>query len=431
MGSMSKLLNKPLKAFAIYALLVLACSIPVYYLIVDYIWRSELDEYNQIVRKRIETGLNKLDLNEEEWDKTITLWNQTQPGTTISNAATDRILPDSTYTIMRQDPMHTGEDLERFRGLSAYIMIKGKPYHLNVEINVEEAHETVLAIAAVTFLFFIILLTGFMLLNRNIASRIWKPFHSTLDRLKSFDLNSHKNIDLERSEIEEFEQLNEVLKQLIEKNISVFRQQKEFTENASHELQTPLAILKSKIDLLIQNETFTEEQSELIASLNLPISRVSRINKNLLLLAKIENQQFLEDQKINISELLQQNIDFLGEHLIAKNNTVETEIRSDISIHANKSLVEIMLVNLLLNAIRHNPVDGLIKIRLTDAKLTISNSGDRALNPDTLFKRFMTSSTSTPSSGLGLAIVREIGNRYGWKISYSFQQGLHSFSVQF
>ena len=428
---MSKLLNKPLKAFAIYALLVLACSIPVYYLIVDYIWRSELDEYNQIVRRRIETGLNKLNLSEADWNKTITLWNQTQPGTTIASAAADKARPDSTYTILRKDPLHAEEDLERFRGLSAYITIKGKPYLLNVEINVEEAHETVFAIAAVTFLFFIILLAGFMILNWNIASRIWKPFHSTLDRLKSFDLNSHKNIDLEKSEIEEFEQLNAVLKQLIEKNISIFRQQKEFTENASHELQTPLAVLKSKIDLLMQNETLTEEQSELIASLNLPISRVSRINKNLLLLAKIENQQFAGDEKIEISTLLHQNLDFLEEHLVARNNTVETKIRSNISIRANKSLVEIMLVNLLLNAIRHNPVDGLIKIELTDHEFTISNTGDTPLNQETLFKRFIASSTSTPSSGLGLAIVREIGNRYGWKVRYAFKEGFHQFSVQF
>ena len=428
---MSKLLNKPLRAFAIYALLVLAGSIPVYYLIVDYIWRNELDEYNQIVRRRIETGLNKLNLNEADWNKTITLWNQTQPGTTIAKSPADKPLPDSTYTIMRQDPMHTAEDFERFRGLSAYIFIKEKPYHLNVEINVEEAHETVFAIAAVTLIFFIILLAGFVLLNRNIAAKIWKPFHSTLDRLKSFDLNSHKNIDLEKSEIEEFEQLNEVLRQLIEKNISVFRQQKEFTENASHELQTPLAVLKSKIDLLMQNETLTEEQSELIASLNLPISRVSRINKNLLLLAKIENQQFAEDENIDISELLHQNLEFLEEHLVARNNTVETEIHSDISIRANKSLVEIMLVNLLLNAIRHNPVNGLIKIEFAGSKLTISNTGDAPLNPQTIFRRFIASSSSTPSSGLGLAIVHEIGNRYDWKISYDFRQCFNQFSVQF
>ena len=428
---MSKLLNKPLKAFAIYTLLVLACSIPFYYLIVDYIWRNELDEYNQIVRERIETGLNKLNLSETDWDKTISLWNETQPGTTITKAGISDARTDSIYTIMRPDTLNPEEDMERYRGLSAFITVKNRPYHLRIEINVEETHETVFAIAAVTFLFFIILLTGFVILNRNISAQIWKPFHNTLDRLKSFDLNSQKNINLESSEIEEFDQLNTVLKQLIEKNITVFRQQKEFTENASHELQTPLAILKSKIDLLMQNETLTEEQSELIASLNMPIARVSRINKNLLLLAKIENHQFDEGENIDLSELLHQNLDFLGEHLVAKNNTVETYIKDDRTIQANKSLVEIMLVNLLLNAIRHNPVNGIIKIELTEGELTISNTGESPLNPETLFKRFITSSTNTPSSGLGLAIVREIANRYGWRISYSFLDGFHSFSIHF
>ncbi|MBE9463155.1 sensor histidine kinase [Dyadobacter subterraneus] len=428
---MNKLLNRPLKAFTLYALLVLACSIPVYYFIVDYIWRSELDEYNEIVKSRIESGLNKLSLHKDEWEKTIALWNKTQPGTKIEKSLLRVSPPDSIYTIMRGKQSASEEDLERYRGLSSYIKVQGELYHLTIEINVEEAHETVFAIAAVTVLFFIILLAGFVILNRRIATQIWKPFHSTLDRLKSFDLNSQNNINLEKSDIQEFEQLNQALYQLIAKNISVFRQQKEFTENASHELQTPLAVLKSKIDLLMQNESLTESQSELIASLNMPLSRVSRINKNLLLLAKIENQQFAEDELINMTELVNQNLEFLGEHLIAKNNTVEMEIDEDSSVTANKSLVEIMLVNLLLNAIRHSQENGTIRIKLTDKDLIISNTGNNPLNKDTLFKRFITSSSNTPSSGLGLAIVKEIAYRYNWQVEYQFVNYFHQFSIHF
>jgi signal transduction histidine kinase len=428
---MKKLLNRPLKAFIIYALLVLACSVPVYYLIIDYIWSQELDEYNQIVKGRIGTGLNKLDLSGSEWQETIILWNRTQPGTTIEAVLPQSVRPDSTYTVMRANEEATDEDLERFRGLSSYILVKGKPYHLNIEINVEEAHETVLAIAAVTLLFFIILLLGFIILNRRIARQVWKPFYSTLDRLKSFDLNSQENIRLDSSDIGEFEQLNKALRLLIEKNISVFLQQKQFTENASHELQTPLAVLKSKIDLLMQNETLTESQSELIASLNIPISRVSRINKNLLLLAKIENKQFAEDELLNLSELVNQNLDFLEEHLRAKNNTVEKDICQNCSVRANRSLVDIMLVNLLLNAIRHNQEGGVIKIKLTAERLLISNTGETALNRETVFKRFITSSAQAPSSGLGLAIVKEIVNRYHWQVNYLFSDQFHTFSVSF
>ena len=426
---MSKLLNRPLKAFAIYSLLVLGCSIPVYYLIVDYIWRHELDEYNKIVSRRIESGLNKLELNDAEWSKTISLWNQTQPGTTLEKASI--IKPDSIYDVTRRYTGNSDEELERYRGLSSYIRVKGKPYHLNVEINVEETHETVLAIAAVTFVFFIILLAGLVILNQKISIKVWKPFHTTLEKLKSFDLNSDKNIDFEKSGIEEFEELNGVLRQLVEKNINVFRQQKEFTENASHELQTPLAVLKSKIDLLIQNENLTQEQSELVESLNIPISRVSRINKNLLLLAKIENRQFSEDENIDISEMLNQNIGFLEEHLTAKNNVVYTQILQNIFLTANRSLVEILIVNLLLNAIRHNPENGVIRIGLTENILTISNTGDIPLDSEMLFKRFITSSKNTPSSGLGLAIVKEICGKYGWQIKYFFADNFHHFSIRF
>ncbi|MCW3109824.1 MAG: sensor histidine kinase, partial [Segetibacter sp.] len=304
MGNMSKLLNRPLKAFILYALLVLALSIPVYHYIVDDIWHKELDEHNEILKLKTEDGLNKLHLTEAELLSSIQLLNRLEPGINISPANSLQVKPDSLYTVTRENEYNKLKRIDRFRGLTTYIKVNGKPYLLTVETNVEEVDETLIAIAIITIFFFLILVGGFIFLNWKISKQIWKPFRSTLNRFKSFDLNSQSNIEFERSGIQEFEELNNTLKKLIEKNISVFKQQKEFSENASNELQTPLAVIKSWIDLLLQNNTLSKEQSEMIEALNIPLSRVSRIKKNLLLLSKIENQQFAAIEPVVVSEVV-------------------------------------------------------------------------------------------------------------------------------
>jgi len=423
---MSKLLNKPFKAFTIYALIILACSIPVYYVVVDSIWLEELDEHNHIIKTRIEQGVSKINFEESGLSKTLEAWNSIQPGTKL--VPSDSVKADSYYTITRYNEFE--KEMDRFRGLSAYIQLNGKPYHLTVETNVEEADETLLAIAFVTFLFFGLLIIGFVLLNKRISKKIWLPFRSTLEKLKGFDLNKHKNISFDSTDIEEFEELNKELSRLIENNISAFHQQKSFIENASHELQTPLAVLRTKIDTLIQSKDLTEEQSSIITAINDNLSRISRINKNLLLLAKIENNQFLENEIININEVLSESLELLSVYSDEKTIQIEKDINTQFSLSCNKTLFEILVNNLLVNAIRHNTGNN-IRVQLNKNILTFSNSGEQALNNDSLFKRFTVSSSENTNSGLGLAIVKEICNRYNWQISYSFSNNLHAFSIKF
>lgn len=428
---MSKLLNKPFKAFTIYALVVLICSVPVYYSVIDYIWLEELDEHNLIIKERIESRFNTIEINEEELANTLKIWNLLQPGTKIDSSTFLEVKADSTYTITRAQDYSSGNEIDRFIGLSAYIHINKQPYHLTVETNVEEADETFFVIALVTFLFFSILVAGFIVLNRRIAKKIWQPFQNTLKKVKLFDLLTDKNIEFEKSEIEEFQELNSELSKLIERNILIFNQQKVFIENASHELQTPLAVLKSKVEMLLQNRDLTEQQSELINSINIPLSRVTRINKNLLLLAKIENSQFSERENIDLTAVLNENLELLSDYTEAKGITIEKKHSNPTLVFSNKALLEILLNNLLINAIIHNTENGKIRIDCSENKLTVSNTGKTELNNKTLFKRFTISSSETTNSGLGLAIVKEICIRYQWQIDYGFQNNFHSFSVRF
>jgi len=288
-----------------------------------------------------------------------------------------------------------------------------------------------LAIAIVTLLFFALLVIGFIFLNRRIAKQIWQPFRNTLKKLKSFDLTTQRAVSFDKTNIEEFEELNQSLQKLIDKNISVYSQQKTFIENASHELQTPLAVLKSKLDLLLQNKNITSEQAELLTAIDLPLSRITRINKNLLLLAKIENKQFAEVENIELTEVINETLELLSDYTTLKQISVDENFSEKLFLSCNKTLLEILVNNLLINAIVHNTEQGKIQISFSNKTLTISNTGKTALSNEKLFERFTISSSETANSGLGLAIVKEICNRYNWHIHYTFENNLHSFSVQF
>lgn len=425
---MSKLLNKPFKAFTIYALLLLLGSIPVYFFVVDSIWLEELDEHNQIIKTRIKNGLSKTNLNEVELAKTLEAWNKIQPGTKLIPSTAEQIRPDSFYTAIRH--RNYEDDVDRFRGLSAFITVNGKAYHLFIETNVEEVDETLLSIAYVTLLFFLLLVIGFVILNKRISKKIWSPFQATLNKLKGFDLNTHQEIQFEDSDIEEFKELNSELNKLIERNILAFSQQKTFIENASHELQTPLAILKTKFDLLLQSKNLTNEQSELIASINSSLSRITRINKNLLILSKIENSQFSESETVNVASTLNECIEVLKDYISARDISMNVNLEKQFSVSCNKTLLEILFNNLLVNAIQHSNNSDII-VTLSEKLIRFSNHGTEALQKDNLFKRFGSTSVNKQGTGLGLAIVKEIANRYGWDLSYSFDNKSHIFTVKF
>lgn len=428
---MKKLLDKTFKVFAFYSLIVLMASIPVYYYLVDYIWLHELDEHNEIIAHRIENELNKLDLNDTELSRSIQWWNKIQSGAIITELSQKTPRNDSLYTVLRQNIYSQQTDIDRFRGLSKIIQIQGKVYELRVETNVEETEETVAAIAITTLLFALILIVGFLFLNKKLSIRLWKPFQNTLIQLKTFNLNHQTTLQFEPSNTLEFEELNVTLAKLIEQNVSVYKTQKEFTENASHELQTPLAIIKNKLDLLLQEEILTERHYQIIEDANKALTRITRINKNLLLLAKIENDQFDKSEKINLKELISQSVEQVQQYLGHKNISIQTEVKDLMILEGNKVLLEILINNLLLNAIRYNTQDGMINIFLNKSIFSISNSGHLALDKTSLFQRFVRNSRENVGSGLGLAIIKEICNHYQWEIEYSFQNNFHSFSISF
>lgn len=427
MGNMKKLLDRNLNAFLLYALVVFLASVPVYFLIVDFIWRTELHEHNTIVALRAKSNFERLAGDTASMNSSIRAWNQIQPDASI--LPVPAMGEDSIYTVYRYNSFAGHEELDRFHGLVTYFTVAAQPYRMTIETNIEESYETIGAITAVTAFFFLILLGGFLLLNKKLSRKLWAPFHATVGKLEAYDLKSQAPIALPRTDIIEFESLHTGIGKLIDGNLAAYREQKEFTENASHELQTPLAIVQSKLDLFLQTQGLTEEQSRIIEDANHSLSRVSRINRNLVLLAKIDNGQFTGGETIELTQMLRERRADMEDFISEKALLTEVTFAQSCEVTGNRVLTEILLTNLLMNAIRHTKAGGVIHIRLEDRMLDVANTGTIPLSEDKLFKRF--SSTAVHSTGLGLAIVKEICQLYGWSAGYRFMNGQHHFSVRF
>jgi signal transduction histidine kinase len=204
---------------------------------------------------------------------------------------------------------------------------------------------------------------------------------------------------------------------------------KTFTENASHEMMTPLAVITSRLDTLIQDDNLNAEHHEQLYDINLSINKLSRLNQSLLLLVKIDNKQIKDGAVINIKTLINEKIHQFQE--IGKNKDITISCKlEDKKVYASQYLADILLNNLLSNAIRHNVKGGQINIELNATHLLIENTGPYSpLDETKIFERFEKGKYSE-GMGLGLTIARNICNNYMFSLNYSYQVPFHRFTIQ-
>jgi signal transduction histidine kinase len=209
-----------------------------------------------------------------------------------------------------------------------------------------------------------------------------------------------------------------------------FTKQKEFTENASHEMQTPLAVIKAELNLLMQSKNLKETEMLYLHGIERSVKKLSTLNKTLLLLTKIDNNQFTTNQAINLNRLIEKQIEQNEEFLKLKNCLLKYDFENELVISMSNELAEILLFNLIQNAIRHNEVSGIITIKVKENKVIIANSGNPlTLSKDDLFVRFKKNDASKDSLGLGLSIVKSIANIYNLLIAYTYENKMHIFTI--
>ena len=207
---------------------------------------------------------------------------------------------------------------------------------------------------------------------------------------------------------------------------------KEFSENASHEIQTPLAIIRSKSDLLMQQKNLNKDSINLVKSINEATTRLFKLNQGLLLISKIENQVFHEKKTVSLKEIILAGLDNYKEIMLLKNIKVDIDAVDEAMVEMNDVLSEVLISNLLSNAVRFNINGGFIRCHIDHKFLILTNTGPPlSTNPDDLFIRFHKNSENPQSVGLGLSIVKKITDSYGMNITYSFHDNIHELILQY
>ncbi len=291
-------------------------------------------------------------------------------------------------------------------------------------------------IAGVMLQFLLVFLTvgfSYYLAARFAMRSLWHPFDDTLRKTERFNLAQGDIPHFMNTDVREFDRLNRSLTRLMEKDRETFRIQKEFSENASHEQQTPLAVMRGKLDLLMQEE-MNERQMRIVADLYRMTTRLSRLNRNLLLLAKIDNAQYAAQDEVDIAALLLGLLDMydsLRQGVAVKVDDRRAKPRS--TVRVNSFLLESLLKNLVVNAIRHTASGGEVRILIEDNRLTVGNPSEdnTPLDTATLFRRFTGSARPRTGNGLGLSIVKAVCDFHGWTVRYRFIGGEHMFTISF
>lgn len=391
----------------------------IYYIFIHAILTDKLDKDLGVEENEIQQYVKtyqKLPLPASFLDQQVSY-------TEVNEGKVERTFDYTTYFNSKENEEEPG------RRLVTSVRLGDRFFRVIITKSRVESEDLVRVILLITLATTLVLLASLLLINRFFFKRIWKPFYTILDNIKSFEVSDTAKIDMEFTRIDEFIELNTSVNAMAERVKKDYRELKSFTDNASHEMMTPLAVINSKLDSLLQTENFTQKQSLLIEDIYHATGKLSRLHKSLLLLAKIENNLISDLQCIDMQKLIAEKIRQFQE-LFEKNN-IKVNVAVDlVELNMSKFLADILLNNLFSNAVRHNINGGKIGIYLDKEKLTISNTGKEINLDGMLFERFSKSAISD-GMGLGLAITKQICNLYRFELTHSYIESEHLFSINF
>lgn len=323
------------------------------------------------------------------------------------------------------------DEKELFKEVRLLKRIEGTPYRIITRKAVLEPHEQLASIGLALGGVISLLFVGSILLQRFVSKKTWKPFYQNLNELRNYSIEDGKDIRLTPSDIDEFRALNEAVRTLVDRARSEHRALKQFTENAAHEIQTPLAVIRKDLEEMLQAPDLSEEAAHRIRSSLSSVERLSRMTKTLLFLTRLEHEKDLRKEELELRGILEELLEQYQDRLSQKGLFLQKDL-DEVTLEADRSLIEVLFSNVLSNAIKHNIEKGWIVIELDQKQLRVRNSGTPLeRDPEAMFGRFSKGDPSSRSSGLGLSIVRKICERYGWKADYKVGNGEHEVTVRF
>lgn len=414
MSNKVRLIKKTSRTFLLTGLVLAVLSTIALYFYTKYQLENELEEVLYSTEARVENAL--------KLGKTVS---SLPPVIEVNEVKVlkDKILKDTVI----YDPSQ--KEMELFREYSNYKKINGKNYQITIREMVVESEDFLLAIVLSNITIFGLAFVFLFYFNTSRNLQLWQPFFKNLEQMKRFSLSSKASLELVESDVLEFSELKNEITTLTNKVRADYENLKQFTEDVSHEMQTPLAIIQAKLDNIINSQEINEVQFEQITSIQKDIQKLKQLNKRITILTKIDNNQFVTVENVNLTEIINNKVESFKELKMSKMFHASNEM---LNVSMDPYLAEILINNLISNAIKYNNSEEVITIVSDKSSFVISNFGEKALeHPSKLFQRFYRESNETKSTGLGLAIVKKICDLYQFKVSYKFDKMHHIFSVNF
>ncbi|MDD4739825.1 MAG: HAMP domain-containing sensor histidine kinase [Bacteroidales bacterium] len=323
-------------------------------------------------------------------------------------------------------------ETEPARALTQYFIDEGnRAYKIEIFTSTIEKKDLIETIAWWLFTLALILLLTIIIVYVWIYKKSMKPLYLLLNWQKNYNLGKKNQPLPQMSSIKEFQELYIATNQSTQRVEKAFEEQKNFIGNASHEIQTPLAISINRLENIL-NQDISEELAEEIVKTISTLELLTRLNKTLLLLTKIENNQFLEKENLSLASIVNNSMEVFEEIYEYKSIKVSLEVERDLNVNINKTLCEVLINNLIKNAFIHNIENGEISIKIYSNKIVFSNtSKSNELDAEKIFQRFFKESSSNSSIGLGLSLVKSICNNNNIKLDYYWQNNLHNFCLCF
>lgn len=312
---------------------------------------------------------------------------------------------------------------------TAFRMPNGQYYELKLMISILEREDMVEAMLWYLGALFLLFLVGTSIGIQLVLKGAFRPLHRLLDWLHCIQPGKAVPPLDNPTKIKEFRQLSEAALDMGNRSYKAYEEQKRFIENASHELQTPLAIVKGKVELLAESEGVTEQQMKELDDIYATLGRAVKLNKSLLLLLRIENGQYTGMENVSVDDILDELLpDLLDIYEHKQIDFVRKREEQPFMIRCNHSLAQILVSNLVKNALLHNKEKGELRVLTTPSSLVVKNTGDAPLDGEKLFRRFYHSlDGKKDSTGLGLSIARSIALSSSLELTYAWEEGVHCF----
>ena len=316
-----------------------------------------------------------------------------------------------------------------YRELNQVVPVNGMAYKITLKKSQEQKAALITNFTRILILVFVLLLLSALIFNWIISRKLWAPFRRTLEKIRNARLDKIQSTRYEMTNTVEFNELNVALNEMTNKIHQDFITMKEFTENAAHEMQTPIAVIQSKLELLLQDTNLSKEQADSVVAALDSLERLGKLNESFLLLAKIENNQYRATNRVDLTAIVQKYLSLFSELINDKKLVVVRDFTAPFSVLLHPLLADSLVVNLLGNAIKYNYAGGKIKITSSSDHIEISNTSELApIKKERLFKRFAgLQGDGTNSTGLGLAIAKKIADANQLELNYAARDGMHVF----